>query len=153
MIKAVLDTNLLILLVVGGTSRAYIEKHKRLKSFTVKDFDLLTELLFRIESIITTPNVLTETSNLLAQIEEPVRSEIFNTFSKNIKMIEEIYIDSKIASQQKEFTRLGLTDAALLVVLRDSASTLITTDLGLYLAASDRGLKVINFNHYRDANS
>jgi hypothetical protein len=38
----ILDTNLLVLLVVGMTSRAYISRHKRLRAFLESDFDVLT---------------------------------------------------------------------------------------------------------------
>ena len=59
----VLDANLLLLLVVGLTSRAYISKHKRLQGYEELDFDLLI-CLIGSANVIVTPNTLTETSNL-----------------------------------------------------------------------------------------
>jgi hypothetical protein len=41
----VVDTNLLLLLVVGSASRNYVDKHKRLGDYSLDDFDLLVELI------------------------------------------------------------------------------------------------------------
>ncbi len=51
-----------------------------------------------------------------------------------------------------EFTRLGLADAALLNLVADAPNTrplLLTMDLDLYLAATELGLNVVNFNECR----
>ena len=72
----ILDSNLLVLLVVGTTSRSYIGKHKRLRAYTDRDFVLLLEVLSAAQRIIVTPNTVTETSNLAGQIAEPARSRI-----------------------------------------------------------------------------
>jgi len=62
---------------------------------------------------------------------------------------EEIVVTSKTASQNTEFTRLGLTDAALLEVI-SNANPLITVDLALYLAAiSQEAESAFNFRHYQ----
>ncbi len=46
-------------------------------------------------------------------------------------------------------TRLGLTDCAILDLL-DDETTLLTTDVMLYLEASAVNLFVKNFSHLRD---
>src|SRR2546425_1973988 len=60
----VLDTALLMLFVVGITNPALISRHKRLKEYTVGDFELLRNVMARASDVVVTPNVLTETSNL-----------------------------------------------------------------------------------------
>jgi len=40
-----LDANLLVLLVVGLTERRYISVHKRLKEYTIADFDTLAAMI------------------------------------------------------------------------------------------------------------
>ena len=43
--SALIDTNLLLLLVVGMTNKSYIKIHKRTKTFTVEDYEqLLSDL-------------------------------------------------------------------------------------------------------------
>jgi hypothetical protein len=143
----------LILLVVGQASRDYIEKHKRLKAFTVGDYDLLMSLLGQASSIRFTPNTLTETSNLLKQISEPACSNIFHKFAEIINRFDETYIESRIGTQQDEFVRLGLADSVLLLLSTNPALILVTADLRLWLAATERGLNALNFNHHREFNS
>lgn len=144
----VLDTNLLVLFVVGSTNRAFIQRHKRLKAFSVEDFELLCRLIASCPQVIVTPNTLTETSNLLGHIEEPARTQIFEAFRQLVLSTDEEYLESRNAVTVKEFSRLGLTDAGLLEVTRETRS-LLTTDLDLYLSALNRGATAVNFNHLR----
>jgi hypothetical protein len=148
-----LDVNLLILLIVLQVSLAYIGKHKRLRDFSSSDFNLLLSLLSHASSIRFTPNTLTETSNLLKQTNESMRSERFRKFRDIIDEFDETYVESRMGSQQKEFVKLGLTDSALLLLSNQPSLVLVMADLGLYLAATERGLKAVNFNHCREANS
>ena len=146
----VLDANLLVLLIVGIASPTYIGIHKRLRAYSLQDFDLLTRLLETASRIIVTPNTLTEAVNLGRQIKEPARTRILQAFRSVVADTTEIYIASVQASRRNEFLRLGLTDA---VVLGSAAAqdTIVTADLDLYLEAARQGRKVINFNHYREA--
>jgi hypothetical protein len=149
----VLDAMLLIFLVVGQASRVYIGKYKRLNPFISCDYDLLISLSSQAPSIRFTSNTLTETSNLLKQTNEPMRSELFRKFRDIVDTFDETYIKSRIGAQQNEFVRLGLTDSVLLQLSNNPSLVLVTKEFGLYLAAMNRGLKVENFNHHREANS
>ena len=75
-----IDANLLVLLIVGNTDRALISKHRRLRGYSVEDYDILIDALSQVECMFITPNTLTEASNLLAQHGDPERSLIFDTF-------------------------------------------------------------------------
>ena len=44
-----IDTNLLILLVVGSGGREFISKHRRLAIFTEEDYDLLIAFITGVE--------------------------------------------------------------------------------------------------------
>lgn len=146
----ILDTNLLILYVVGTTSPKYISKHKRLKAYTERDYDTLLKIIQKAPAVLFTPNILTEASNLLSHIDEPGRSHIFCTFAKLIGAIDEKYIESKSAISRHEFAWLGLTDVSLLDAISVHDAELLTTDLDLHIAAGNKGYKTTNFNHIRD---
>lgn len=143
----ILDANLLVLLVVGLTSRSYIVRHKRLAAYSANDFDLLVKLIGSPSRIVVTPNTVTETSNLTAQITEPARTQIMAVMGRLLQKTEEVYIESRIAATHKSFSRLGVTDSVLLNVMAEDR-TLLTVDLDLYIAATRRGLKAVNFNHH-----
>jgi hypothetical protein len=148
----VLDTNILVLLVVGQTSRDYIGKHKRPKAFTVRDYDLLMSILRQASSLRFTPNTLTVACNLLSQIGEPARSDSLKKFAAIISKFDETCIESRSGTEPEEFTRLGLTESVLLLLSNNPSLILITADLGLCLAAGKRGLNALNFNHHREFN-
>ena len=145
-----LDANLFVLLVVGSVGRDLIEKHRRLRAYSAEDYEILIDLLDRVERVLVTPNTLTETSNLLAQHREPERSLFFDRLRFIIHESEEIVVASAVASSNSAFNRLGLTDAALLEVVTPE-TPLVTVDLDLYLAANASGQEVaLNFTHLRN---
>ena len=145
-----IDANLFVLLVVGSVNRALIAKHRRLRAFTVEDYETLLKLLDPVERVFVTPNTLTETSNLLAQHGEPERSRFFERLRFFIQESEEVVVASAVASSNNSFQRLGLTDAVLLEVVT-AEKPLLTVDLDLYLAAQAKGRdNAVNFTHCRN---
>jgi hypothetical protein len=147
--RLILDTNLLLLLVVGMASPRYIAKHKRLHPvYTIADFDLLSGYVRAASHILLTPNTLTETSNLARQIAEPARSEIGSVLRQLVLTLDETYVNSASGVGQDEFIRLGLTDSVLLSLASPDV-ILLTADVGLYVAACSRGMNAQNFNHLR----
>ena len=143
------DSNLLVLLIVGNVGRHLIQRHRRLQAFTVEDYDALNDLLTTVDQVFVTPNTLTETSNLLAQHREPDRSRFFDMLRHVIETSREIVVASTEASSNDAFTRLGLTDAALLQTLSPT-TPLVTVDINLYLAAwAQAPDTAVNFAHLR----
>ncbi len=145
-----IDANLLLLLVVGSVSLDAIARHRRLREFTQDDYGILIHLIDRVDRVLVTPNTLTETSNLLGLHGEPERSRFFERFRFIIEETDEIVVASVDAARNGTFTRLGLTDAALLEVATEE-TPIITVDLDLYLAASSSNPgSAINFTHLRN---
>lgn len=144
-----IDTNLLLLLVVGSTDRSYVARHKRLQAYGLEDFDKLVALASGYSRLVTCPNVLSETSNLVRYAPPPVSTRAAETLKLLLGRFGEVYVESSRATSRDEYRRLGLTDAVLLE-LAASGSTLLTDDLILYLAAERAGHKAINYNHLRD---
>ena len=130
--------------------RKLIPKHRRLREYTAEDYEILLGLLSPVDRIFVTPNTLTETSNLLSQHGEPERSRFFDRLRFVIHESEEVIIAGADASDNASFSRLGLTDAALLEVVTDETPVL-TVDLGLYLAALEKSdHAAVNFAHHRE---
>ena len=147
--EVILDTQLLLLLVVGSTSTSLIRRHKNTDAYTLDDYDLLLGRLSTATKIWVTPNILTECSNLLGQIGEPIRWQLFQTLRALVQKVDEAYVESRNATERGEFVRLGLADAASLAAGSPSR-TLLTADFALYDAALRSGRPAENFNHYRD---
>lgn len=144
-----IDANLLVLLVVGSVERELIAKHRRLRSFTAEDYDLLLDMIAPVNRVYVTPNTLTETSNLIAHHGEPERRVLMDKLRMVIHESEEVVIASTDAASNGMFHRLGLTDAALLELIT-AETPLITVDLDLYLAALEKGENTaVNFTYHR----
>lgn len=145
------DANLLVLRIVGDVSRRLVDHHRRLSAFSCEDYDKLLDFTCRYDHLLVTPNTLTETSNLLAYHGEPERSELMGRLKSLIHESREIVVSSTAASANREFLRLGLTDAALLEHV-SNRTPLLTADLKLYLAALAKGDRAaFNFTHFRFA--
>jgi len=58
------DTNLLVLFLIGLVNKRRILSFKRTQYFTVEDFDLLSRLIDWLGRLVTTPHVLSPVSDL-----------------------------------------------------------------------------------------
>lgn len=146
--QIVLDTNLLVLLVVGNTDQKLITKHKRTNVFSPQDYLLLNLFLEDYPRIVVTPHILAETSNLAAQIGGPDKSRILKTLGDFIAAHQELQHHSRSVVNSPCFVRLGLTDSVILEVLHDGLP-LLTDDFNLYLQALNSNNQAFNFNHLR----
>lgn len=145
-----LDANLLILLAVGLASTTYIQSHKRLSRYTIRDYELLQQMLAAAKAVIVTTNAMTEADNLAVYINEPARTRVREVFRRIIENVSEKHIPSRTAVLSPAYSRLGLADAGMLDQ-ELSGCILLTDDFRLYDEASRRGMHAVNFNHYIEA--
>lgn len=61
----------------------------------------------------------------------------------------EEYVESRSVVMDGRFLRLGLADVASLSAM-NADTTLLSADLGLFLAALEQGSRATNFNQFRD---
>jgi rRNA-processing protein FCF1 len=145
-----IDTNILLCYLVGLLNPKRIPLFKRTAQFVVEDFTLLSALLGYFKRIVTTPNILTEVNSFSQQLGEPDRTKLLDIFSKQIQILDEHYVESRIVAEREEFTRLGLTDSGILH-LSPTKYLVLTDDFRLANHLSKNGIDVINFNHIRVA--
>lgn len=96
------------------------------------------------------PHILAETSNLVRQCYGPVRQQLSAQLAVVIEELVEDHIAARLVTSSAHFSRLGLTDAAMLA-LSMKEMTLLTDDLDLYIAGATAGLDCLNFTHLREA--
>ncbi len=142
------DSNLLLLYVVGGFERELVPHFKRTKQFTVEDYDLLVLFLSNFERTVTTPNILTEVNSLLGQLGQPRLNNCRAVFARGIGLLGEHYVPSADAAQLDQFARLGLTDTVIARLAKGS-HLVLTDDLRLASFLERIPIDVINFNHLR----
>jgi len=143
----ILDTNLLILFIVGTVKKSYISAHKRLHpTYNEEHYDLLVAFMKLASEMLVTPHTLAETSNLLDGIKEPAKTEIYKYFQSIIQRTQERYVESANASKRPEFSYLHLTDSVLLELGKDNI-VVLTADHLLHTKAIASGYEAINFWH------
>jgi hypothetical protein len=145
---ALVDTNLLVLLLVGTINKQRILNFKRTQDFTIEDFELLTRLIDWFGKIFTTPHVLSRVSDLTDLSGKELR-EIRQKLKLVVEQIEESYDESRVLVGDPIFERLGLADAAIGTVCSREILVL-TADVNLQLAVQQRGWDALNFHHVRE---
>jgi hypothetical protein len=146
----IIDTNLLLLLIVGSASVSFIEKHKRLiGTYNKDDFSILGAIISEFSEIVSIPHVLAEVSNLARQIDDPARTLIMEKLKVFISTTLEFAIPSLNGVERNEYQSLGLTDSVLLhlcaLSINGVTPTLITVDSALANAAISLGYSAIDF--------
>src|ERR1035437_820999 len=141
------DTNLLVLFLVGRVNRRRILNFKRTGDFVIEDYDLLVRRIAWFGKLIATPHVLSQVSDLtdLTGNELTAIRELFKVL---VEKGEESYDTSRLLVGDPAFKRLGLTDAAIATVCSRGVLVL-TADAELHVALQERGIDALNFNHIR----
>jgi hypothetical protein len=142
------DTNILLLYAVGLVNKKRIPLFKRTRQFSIKDFELLNQILGAFQKVVTTPNILTEVNSLTNQLGDPERTQCLGLFAKIICQLDEQYYPSQHVAQLLEFQKFGLTDCSILNIGR-SGYLVLTDDFRLSAYLQSQSIDTINFNHLR----
>jgi len=144
-----IDTNLLVLLIVGSVNRDRISRFKRTTAYSSADWDLLTGILEQISHRYTLPHVLAEVS-ALTDLKGPELEVARTVLLRLIREFRELEITSSQACAAPLYMRLGLADAAIAEAARLHHCSVLTNDSALYAALAEEGSSVAMFNHLRD---
>jgi hypothetical protein len=142
--RLLVDTNVLLLHVIGSWDRGQITRFKRTRSFTSDDFDLLQQTFARYAGLLATPGVFAEVSNLVGNMHDrvaPTMRLVYHPFEERTVGFQQVLAD-------RAFPRLGFADCAIAQVAGPDVHVL-TDDVHLYSELAYRGLSVTNFNHLR----
>lgn len=139
----VIDTNALILLIIGLIDPNLISTHKRTSIYTINDYNRLLTVVGRIENLVVLPNVWTETDNLLNNFKGDHRYLYFEQIRKIVKSSTEQYLQTTNILDEYYFISLGVTDSLLLQLSKD-AKFLVTGDSSLSDYAQALGITVFD---------
>ena len=143
-----IDSNLLILYFVGEFRRERIATHSRTKKFTIGDYFLVKAIVESFAKRVTTPNILTEVSNLAGDIPDGLRNDFFRLIREHFELLDETHCPSKSAAASTIFPRFGLTDTVITEVAAQGYLVL-TADFPMANYLASIKADVINFNHHR----
>ena len=142
------DTNILLLWFVGAANRDRIAKFSRTQDFSAEDYDLLRRILSQFDSIVTTPNILTEVNSLANKLSGNDRDKYFQNFASIVDGLVEVYLESRRIVKLEKFSEYGLTDSGIIDLVANQYLVL-TDDLKLASYLQKNAVDVINFNHLR----
>lgn len=143
------DTNLLLLLIVGATPS--IKNFKRTNIYNSSDYELLVRLIDQFEKLIATPHILAEVGNLSNGLYGSQQQDFFETLKRSLSsIIIEIHIPASELADNYSLSPHGVADVGVIALAKNNYLVL-TDDLRVASFALQNGVDVINFNHVRDA--
>lgn len=139
-----IDTNLLLRYIVGTLNIELIRDFKRTAHYTTDDFDLVSDFLKLFNKKIVTPHILTEVSDFINNRQR--LQALLKIFIE--KDSEEIFKESKLTVQRKEFIRFGLADTATIETGRENY-LIFTDDNPLYGFLISSNIDAVSLNELR----
>jgi hypothetical protein len=130
-LRVLLDTNLLILYLIGSTNRDRIGRFKRTQNYTIEDFDLLVQVLSGYRQYLTTPHILTQVDDLV-KLEEPEYGAFLELFRSWIGGASESIASAIELVRDPMFFRVGFADTGI-GKAAEQGTDILTDDLNLYL--------------------
>lgn len=151
--KLILDTNLLLLLLVGICDSNFLSKCECTHKYAINDYRLLLKIFKYFESeIIITPHILAEFSNIsIRDIKEPKIHYYLQTVLNKLKDYKEEHISlERLLSIRVNILALyGFTDMSIIEGAKKIDAVILTDDIGLGLYADSRNIPSIKFGALR----
>ncbi|WP_414887283.1 PIN domain-containing protein [Pseudomonas marginalis] len=144
----IVDTNLLLLALIGGTSS--IVEFKRTRGYSDADYQLLLKVIDQFEKLVSTPHILAEVSNLTNGLHGNKLRVFYATLKNSLSTIIEVHHPALDISRDYELSPYGLTDVGIVAAAKDNYLVL-TDDLRVAGFAHQHCVDVVNFNHIREA--
>lgn len=147
--KLILDTNLLLLLLIGACDKNFLRGCDCTKKYTDNDHDLLLKMLRFFESeVVITPHILAEFSNLLRRdIKEPKLHYCLTTIMDRLKNYKEehISLERLLGTKVSILILLGFSDMSIIEAAKKIDAVILTDDIGLSVYADSSQIPNIRF--------
>jgi hypothetical protein len=151
--SVLLDSNLLLVFLAGSFDPCLFGSFKRISDYTLNDYDLLVRLLSFFKTLLTTPHILTEVSNLANSLPEWLKPDWHRNIAVLIASeqdhsgLKEQWTPAIELAKMPEFAAFGITDAALAKLASDAL--VVTEDHRLSGFLQSQGIPVLNFGDLR----
>lgn len=144
-----IDTNLLILLLVGNFDPKYIASFKRTQKYDVSSYAFLKKYVQNFSKIITTPQILTELSNLTfdEMNQSNKMTEYFRQVVGYLRLAQESYQDKTQLIAHPSLSKFGFTDIGIVNVSKQTKCLVITDDFPLSRILETEKCHFINLYH------
>src|SRR5258708_682033 len=148
MVNPVLDTNLLILFLLGSYKPNMISGCTYTSKFNKDDFDLLNEFIKNQSAICITPEIIAELSNQSFFLMEPGLSEYFKVIINKLSGMKEKYIPlTELLKNVDLLHKIGFTDISIYELAKNKDFVILTDDLKLYGFITSQKLNALNWSN------
>ena len=142
------DSNLLLLYFIGKFDLQLIGNESRTGKYSKDDFRILSWFISSFTKLVTTPNILTEVSNLSPKLSGDTKTNYFNSYSNEVTLLTEYYSPSYDICSQVYFEKFGLTDAGMIQLVTNEYLVL-SDDLKLVHFMQGNRIGAINFHYLK----
>jgi rRNA-processing protein FCF1 len=139
----IIDTNALILLVLGTVNLNNIGRHRRLSVYTEEDFWTVSSLVNDENQLLSTPNTWTEVDNLCNNMRGEDRQRYINVMKHIVSASTEKFITTRSVVEDHYFADIGITDTIILNLAK-KCSLLVTGDSALADIAKAHSIEVLD---------
>lgn len=144
-----IDSNLLILLAVGGRDPSYIPSHPKTSSYTKDEYDFLVRLIKLCnQRIFVTPYLLAEVSNHTIDDDRQGNNPYYAIARKIVESAEEAYHHKDNILSLPELRYLGFSDVSILRAVEDIECAVITNDGKLYSKLLEKGCNAVHLQTF-----
>jgi hypothetical protein len=144
-----IDSNVLVILILGLIDPNLIGKDKRSSIYEKEDFHKLLDVIGSIDKVVVLPNIWTEVDNLLNHISGSYKFQYIEKITSTIRATSEEYLKSSTVNENPNFINLGLTDTLILDFAK-RCDFLITDDSRLSDFACANGILVYDMKSIRN---
>lgn len=137
------DTNIILLYIVGSLDISIIRNFSRTSGFTEDDFERVSGFIEYFDIKITTPHILTEVNDLIGN-----RTDLQFALRTYLTLSTEIFLESSKVSDNKFFVEFGLADTAIMETANNSY-LVFTEDWKFYGLLENSKIDVVNLAQVR----
>jgi len=145
----IIDTNIMLVYIVGTYDIEYIADFKRTAKYCADDYKFICHVLPYFNKKVITTHILTELSNLSMQIQDNRLAGYFSAFRELLKEARENYINKDRILGLPLLPKLGVTDLAILEVVKKFKYLTFTDDFRMSGYIRSMGIDVLNLNDIR----
>jgi len=144
------DANMLLVYLVGQLDEDLVEHVTPNRAYKVDDFRLVALMLSQFKTLIVTPSVLAEVSNLSSKLPEDYRADFRRCLAALLPTakVTERLVDLTTVSKAVGFVPFGFTDATI-EQISSQGVPVFTDDFRLYQLLASQNAEVFNYNHIR----
>jgi hypothetical protein len=151
--KLILDTNLLLLLFIGGCDKKFLPSCQCTEKYTEDDYNLLLKVLNFFEpEIVITPHILAEFSNISRRdIKEPkIHYYLMMVMDKLQHYKEEhIPLDRLLGLGINVIVLFGFPDMSIIEAAKKLGGVILTDEISLGLYANSNQIPNVSFSAVR----